>query len=292
VLARIAASEFRRGQVEEGFAVLGRGWALARANDDASALVWLAANESDALLKLAKFASAAEVALRALGPARQAGLQASWRATILASNASEALLAGGRTAEAAALIDPLITGPPDRDSWLVHLARADIDLLRGDTDAAAARRRLTDAIPARLGYYVDYARESAQRATELAVWAGRPGDALEEVRRVLGLFKVSDLAIFCGRLLATGMRACADLAEQARARRDEPAAQAAVTAYDSIKADFEDFLTHELDGGPPPTVTEDLGPAWGYHVWDLGLAEDNLVSDVAAAEMTWTQDHR
>jgi hypothetical protein len=292
VLARIAASEFRRGQVEEGFAVLGRGWALARANDDASALVWLAANESDALLKLAKFASAAEVALRALGPARQAGLQASWRATILASNASEALLAGGRTAEAAALIDPLITGPPDRDSWLVHLARADIDLLRGDTDAAAARRRLTDAIPARLGYYVDYARESAQRATELAVWAGRPGDALEEVRRVLGLFKVSDLAIFCGRLLATGMRACADLAEQARARRDEPAAQAAVTAYDSIKADFEDFLTHELDGGPPPTVTEDLGPAWGYHVWDLGLAEDNLVSDVAAAKMTWTQDHR
>ena len=234
MLARIAASTFRRGQVEEGFAVLERGWTLARAMDDASAQVWLAANESDALLKLAKFASAAEVAMRALGPARDAGLQASWRATILASNASEALLAGGRTAEAAALIDPLITGPPDRDNWLVHLARADIDLLRGDTDAAAARRRLTDAIPARLGYYVDYARESAQRAVELAVWAGRPGDALAEVRRVLGLFKVSDLAIFSGRLLATGMRACADLAEQARARRDEPAAQAAGAAADGL----------------------------------------------------------
>jgi DNA-binding CsgD family transcriptional regulator len=234
VLARIAASTFRRGQVEEGFAVLERGWTLARAMDDASAQVWLAANESDALLKLAKFASAAEVAMRALGPARDAGLQASWRATILASNASEALLAGGRTAEAAALIDPLITGPPDRDNWLVHLARADIDLLRGDTDAAAARRRLTDAMPARLGYYVDYARESAQRAVELAVWAGRPGDALAEVRRVLGLFKVSDLAIFSGRLLATGMRACADLAEQARARRDEPAAQAAGAAADGL----------------------------------------------------------
>jgi DNA-binding CsgD family transcriptional regulator len=234
VLARIAANAFRRGQVEEGFAVLGRGWTLARAMDDASAQVWLAANESDALLKLAKFASAAEVAMRALGPARQAGLEASWRATILASNASEALLAGGRTAEAAALIDPLITGPPDRDSWLVHLARADIDLLRGDTDAAATRRRLTDAIPARLGYYVDYARESGQRAAELAVWSGRPGDALEEVRRVLGLFKVSDLTIFCGRLLATGMRACADRAEQARARRDEPAVHAAEAAADDL----------------------------------------------------------
>jgi DNA-binding CsgD family transcriptional regulator len=202
--------------------------------DDASAQVWLAANESDALLKLAKFAEAAEVAMRALGPARQAGVQASWRATILASNASEALLAGGRTAEAAALIDPLITGPPDRDSWLVHLARADIDLLRGDTDAAAARRRLTDAIPARLGYYVDYARESAQRAAELAVWSGRPGDALEEVRRVLGLFRVPDLTIFCGRILATGLRACADLAEQARARRDEPAVHAAEADADGL----------------------------------------------------------
>ncbi len=234
VLARMASNAFRRGQVEEGFAVLERGWILARAADDRSALVWLAANESDALLKLARFAKAAEVAMRALGTAREAGVQASWRATILASNASEGLLAGGRTAEAAALIDPLITGPPDRDSWLVHLARADIDLLRGDAEAAAARRRLTDAIPARLGYYVDYARESAQRVVELAVWTARPGDALAEVRRVLGLFKVADLTIFCGRLLATGMRACADLAEQARARRDEPAVRAAAAAADGL----------------------------------------------------------
>ena len=34
----------------------------------------------------------------------------------------------------------------------------------------------------------------------------------------------------CGRLLAAGLRACADLAEQARARRDDPAAQAAEAA--------------------------------------------------------------
>jgi hypothetical protein len=41
-----------------------------------------------------------------------------------------------------------------------------------------------------------------------------------------------------------------------------------------------------------PTVTENLGPAYGYHAFDLSLAQDNLVSDVAAAEITWTQDHR
>jgi hypothetical protein len=41
-----------------------------------------------------------------------------------------------------------------------------------------------------------------------------------------------------------------------------------------------------------PTVTEEGGSLYGYHVWDLGLAQDNLVSDVAAAETTWTRDHR
>jgi hypothetical protein len=41
-----------------------------------------------------------------------------------------------------------------------------------------------------------------------------------------------------------------------------------------------------------PTVTENLGPTYGYHAWDLGLAQDNLVSDVAAAEITWSHAHR
>ena len=68
-----------------------------------------------------------------LGPPGRPAWQASWAATVLAFNASEALLARGRTAEAAALIDPLTTGPPDRDHWLAHEARAEIDLLRGDT---------------------------------------------------------------------------------------------------------------------------------------------------------------
>jgi DNA-binding CsgD family transcriptional regulator len=227
VLASLAEDAFRYGHAEEGFAFLERGWALARAADDRVALVWLAVNESDALLKLARFADAADVALGGFGPALQAGLQASWPATILATNAAEALLARGRTGDAAALIDPLTTGAPDRDHWPVHEARAEIDLLRGDIDAG--RQRLDDAIPAHLGS-VDYARESAQRAAELALWGGRPGDALAEVRRVLPLFKTADLTVVCGRLLAAGLRACADLAEGARARRDEGAAEAAEAA--------------------------------------------------------------
>jgi len=131
------------------------------------------------------------------------------------------------------VIDPLTAGPPDRDHWLVHQARAEIDLLRGHIEAAAGRRQQIKVCVGHIGS-IEHARESAQRAAELALWAGRPGDALAEARRVLPLFEATDLTIFCGRLLTAGLRACGDLAEQARARRDEPAADAAAADADAL----------------------------------------------------------
>src|SRR5271165_128106 len=98
ILSMIAVTAFARGQVDDGLAALERGWALARAAQDGPALVWLAANESDALLKLAQFQRAADVALRGLDDARHSGLQSWLEATIVAANAAEALLAVGRTA--------------------------------------------------------------------------------------------------------------------------------------------------------------------------------------------------
>jgi hypothetical protein len=68
-------------------------------------------SESDVLLSMARFDSATDTALSGLGHARQAGLGASWMASVLAFNAAETLLARGRTAEAGALIDPLTAGP-------------------------------------------------------------------------------------------------------------------------------------------------------------------------------------
>jgi DNA-binding CsgD family transcriptional regulator/tetratricopeptide (TPR) repeat protein len=250
ILSAHAFCAFVRGQVEEGFATLERGWALTRATGDGPALVWLAVIESYALLKLARFPRAAESAARGLQTVRQAGLENWDMSTILAANAAEALLGLGRTAEAAALIDPLTTMPSCRVHWIVHVARAEIDLLRGDTDAASGRWQLIRASPAVISR-VDVACESAQRAAEAALWAGRPGDALAEARRALALFKVPDLTIFCGRLLAVGMRACADLAERARARRDHPSVVAAVAGADDLvswlgRMDSAPFTDHQL----------------------------------------------
>ena len=228
-LAVLADLAFMRGQVQEGFALLDRGRALAHASGEDATLLGLAAIESDALLKLGKFQNATEVALRGLHAAGQTGLEDSFNALILAVNASEALLARGCTAEAAALIDPLTTGPPDRGHRVVHERRAEIDLLRGDIGAANGRQQQINILIGRSGI-IDLAREAGQRTAELALWGDRPEDALQEARRVLALFEVADMTIFCGRLLATGMRACADLAERARARHNDHAAALAAGA--------------------------------------------------------------
>jgi DNA-binding CsgD family transcriptional regulator/tetratricopeptide (TPR) repeat protein len=235
ILSELAGHALLRGQVEEGFAVLDGGKALARAAGDGEAILWLAATESNAMLKMAEFESAAEVALQGLHSARQTGRQTSFDATVLISNAAEGLISRGHTSEAAALIDPLTAEPLDHDHWVVHEWRAEIDLLRGNIAAAASRRQQVDDLIGHSGG-IDWACESVTRAAELALWSGRPAAALAEVRHVQALFQVPDLAILCGRLLAAGMRACADLAELARARQDDAGADAAVAAAGDLAA--------------------------------------------------------
>ena len=111
----------------------------------------------------------------------------------------------------------------------MHLYRVEIDLLRGDIEAAQRRQQQIRDLIGHVANF-DRSREAAQRSAELALWAGRPDEALAEAQRAAAQIEGSQWGIFCGRLLTAGMRACADLAELARARRDESAAEAAVAA--------------------------------------------------------------
>ncbi len=233
ILPWLAFQAFTRGQIEEGFAILQRGRTLAETWADGTARLYLDIIESEALLNLARFDDASDVALRGLRVARQSGLHAWVRVTVLTLNACEGLLTRGRTKEAAALIDPLITGPPDRDTWGLHECRSEIDLLYGDIESATRRRQQIKPWADSAGS-IEWARATTQRAADLALWAGRPADALGEARRVLALYTAPDLTIFCGRLLTLAMRGCADLAEQAQARRDHAATSSAQTAAGEI----------------------------------------------------------
>jgi ATP/maltotriose-dependent transcriptional regulator MalT len=221
-----------RGHVDEGLVLVRQGRALAEDSADGQALLWAVYCESEILHWLAKFDEAASIALSGLQAARQAGREASFEAAALVFYAASSVLMRGRTAEAAALIDPVTAGPPDRDRWLAHECRVRIDLRRGDV-AAAAERWQANAEIAGTGM-LDWVLEAAQDAAELALWTGRPAEALKEARRGLALFTVPDLTPWFGRLLTAGMRACADLAEQARARKDQEAAAAANAATDGL----------------------------------------------------------
>ena len=146
------------------------------------------------------------------------------------------MLARGRTAEAAELIDPLTDAPPaNLDHYPVHGLRAEIDLLRGDVEAAAGAAA-ADQVRRGPDQQHRQCRRDRAATAEVAVWAGRPADGLAEVREVLARYQATDWTIQCGWLLVVGMRACAELAGQGRARRDESATQAALAAADDLVA--------------------------------------------------------
>jgi DNA-binding CsgD family transcriptional regulator/tetratricopeptide (TPR) repeat protein len=284
VLSVLALHTLVCGEVEEGFALLRRGRALAEASGDSEAALWQACHETSCLNLMAEFDKASEAALAGLQAARNTGRQASNDAAVLASSACDAMLARGQTADAAALIDPLINGPPDLDNWPVHLSRAEIDLLRGDFAAADKRQQQITAL-IRLISSVIIACEPAQRAAELALWSGRPGDALKQVQRVLGLFTAPHLTIFCGRLLVAGMAACADLAERARAGRDSARISAAVDAARELVFWVDRMAGVPLTDHPFVAAIPAERATWNAERTRLGGASDPAAWRAAAK--TW-----
>jgi DNA-binding CsgD family transcriptional regulator len=266
-----------RGQVTEGFAIAERARALAEASGDGAALAMVAGDEADLLLKTGRFEEAAEAGLRGVRAARESGRYAD----LSAANAAEAMLARGRTAEAAELIDPLTDAPPDPFHYPVHGLRAEIDLLRGDVGAAAGRLWQIRSVVGS----IDDAGEIARLAAEVTLWAGRPGEGLAEVQGALARYQATDWAIQCGWLLVVGMRACADLAGQGRARRDESAVQAALAASAELAA-----CVDQLGGAPftdhPYVATIPAARA----TWDAERSRLAGPSDPAAwhtAAKTW-----
>jgi DNA-binding CsgD family transcriptional regulator/tetratricopeptide (TPR) repeat protein len=247
-------SSFNEGRIEDGFRLIHRARALAARSGDADAALSVAVFEGSALQSVGRFHDAAAAGMQALETASQAGLHAYYKTSIVAGNAADALLCQGRTAEAGALIDPLTDGPPDTEHRFAHGLRAHIDLLRGDLRAASRRWHDIEAL-GDVGL-MENAREQILRMTELALWAGRPDEALELVHRGLDLAsKAPYLTKFCGALLALGMRACGDMAERARASSDLSAA-APLAAADEL-ADWvehtggEAFADHPFVAAAP-----------------------------------------
>jgi ATP/maltotriose-dependent transcriptional regulator MalT len=172
---------------------------------------------TDVLLATGRLTEAAAVALDGLEQARQLGLTR-WDGPMLACNATEALVPLGRWDQAEQVSrEALEAAPSDAASAHLLLARAALDLGRGDLDAAETRlqtvRRLLPAtIP------------QAQKAgplfaglAELALWRGDLEQAKQLVAEAVPLVEANPR--YAAPIYALGARIETDRAELARARR-------------------------------------------------------------------------
>jgi ATP/maltotriose-dependent transcriptional regulator MalT len=205
------------GDPDAGLAELEAARRLAAEAGDVTDLLRAILNRSHALLSAGRLDQAAAVALDGIEEARRLGLGRS-SGPLLACNATEALLALGRWDQAERVSrQGLETAPSDAASVALPLARAALELGRGDLDAAearlqAARRLLPAPIP------------EAQKAgplfaglAEVALWRGDLERARELVAQAVPL--VAPDPRYAAPLYALGVRVEADHAELARARR-------------------------------------------------------------------------
>jgi DNA-binding CsgD family transcriptional regulator len=206
---------------------LHRAWSMAVELGDDDILSHAAVGLSDVLRRDGQLAQSTEVALEGARVSRRAGLQV--RERLCELNAAEAAYEQGRWD----LVERICTDIPARDltdvtRGFAHHTTGALARARGDLDGAeahlAAQRDAfgEDATPPE--YY------EIEDEAELALSRGRPQDASRAARRGLGLEPGDSLRILI--MAALGVRAEADVAELARARReDDTAARKAAMAF-------------------------------------------------------------
>ena len=156
----------------------------------------------------------------------------------------------GRWETAARLAaDSLSSGPvgeinPDRyriSRWVpLIVATGDFDLAGTQLDRLG---ELLDGVPVEAQFSGNFHAAAA----ELALWEGRPDDALDEIE--LGLERIGDQGWlwFNARLHRIGAWAAADVAEQARSRRDRPAVDAALRRGEALRVARHEILARMLE---------------------------------------------
>jgi DNA-binding CsgD family transcriptional regulator len=178
-------------------------------------------NLTDALTMLGRLRESARLGQAGLEVMRRYGIDS----TLLVSNQLEALLAIGDWDEAERLSTAALRGSTSSFlSWLL-IIRADLEVGRGDFDAA--RAHLEAAAPT-VHEHPNVTTYDAY-VCELALWERRWADADQAVREGVARALSRDTTQIRVWLCAKGLRAQAELAALARARRDTGAVRNWVT---------------------------------------------------------------
>ena len=203
------------GRADEGVAQLWRALGLAEESGDPLALLPAYVSLTDVLMMLGRPRESARIGEGGLEAVRRYGINS----TVLIANSIEALLAIGEWDKADGLSATALRAITANFPYMLLMLRADLELGRGDFDAARAH---LEAALATLredrgqGIYDVY-------LAELALWERRWTEADQAVRDGLARARSRQAAQLRVWFCAKGLRAQAELAALARARRDDDA---------------------------------------------------------------------
>lgn len=229
-----AFEELHAGAVDEGLAALREARRMVETRSvDVQAQCWLAVAEVNSAIQLNRIDDAVQRGSAALALAQAHGLGESFVATLLAANLVDAHLARGRVTAAADLVDGMLDGRPVRlHTQVLHSLKCRIDVPLGDlTDAG---QRLEQVMGSGSDAGVEISAHFCRIRAEVALWSGDPISAMAIVPPTLTGVIAADEEPFPD-LYVLGMRACADAAETAMARRDRDGLVAARSRADELR---------------------------------------------------------
>jgi DNA-binding CsgD family transcriptional regulator len=234
---------------DAGLAEMEAAAVLARKAGDVVDLMRAFVNHSDGLLATGRLEQAATVALDGIREARRLGMARSYGLPDLFTNATEALVGLGRWDQAERISgEGLQAFPVDPANSALPVARAALDLGRGDLDAAETRLRTVQRLlPTPI---VEPQRSGPLFAglAEVALWRGDPDHAKALVAEAVPL--VADDPRYAAPLYALGVRIEADRAELARARHPREPTGDDGTA-DGLLARLREAATGPVAAGMP-----------------------------------------
>ena len=204
------------GRGEEGLADLRQALQLAEEIGDHIGLDRAYVHLTDVLTMLGRLRESARLGQEGLEVMRRYGIDS----PLLVSNQIEALLAIGDWDEADRLSAAALRGITSSFPYWLLIIRADVEIGRGEFDDARAHLEAASATLREdrvLGLYDAY-------LADLALWERRWTDADAAIREGLAQARHREAAQIRVQLCAKGLRAQAELAALARARRDADAA--------------------------------------------------------------------
>lgn len=170
--------------------------------------------ETDARLKLNQVDTAALIGERELDRLLAQGFGDAWTTSVLIHDTVRARLELGRVRAADALVHRVTRlSRTTRTRARLEEARSRIDLAQGRLDASAARVAAILELNEHQGH--EEQANLAEHRADLALWQGRPENALEIVVQTLDLLAGQDDTRSVARLLVLGVRACGDMESRA-----------------------------------------------------------------------------